>query len=89
MASIGYSENFLNKRADVLSDRTLSQIDCMLRTIEFMPGVGSSLVSESLTSRYGSDILKVLVSPYLILYRYDRDTDTVSVYDLVYAPSVH
>ena len=89
MASIGYSENFLSKRADVPSDRVLDKIDYMLHTIELMPGVGSSLVSEGLVSRYGSDILKVIVGPYLILYSYDRATDTVSVHDLIYAPSVH
>ncbi len=89
MASIGFSESFLSKRADVPSNRILCQIDAMLHTIECMPGVGSSLVSESLTNRYGSDIRKAVVSPYLILYSYDSATDTVSVYDLIYARSVH
>ncbi len=89
MTRIAFSENFLIKRSEVLSDRTLDRIDAMLYTIEGMPGVGSSLVAPSLKRRYGLHVLKAVVKPYLILYRYDRQNDIVYVYDLVNARSIH
>lgn len=86
---MAFSESFLSKRAEVPSDRLLGRIDDMLYTIEQMPGVGSSLAASSLRNRYGPSILKALVSPYLIIYQHDRTTDTVYVYDLVDARSIH
>ena len=71
------------KRAEVASERTRSRIDGMLATIRAMPGVGSSLVTDSIRCRYGHDVLKAIVAPYLIIYRYDRPRDTVYVFDLL------
>lgn len=89
MARMVYAETFLSKRAEVSSTRLRSRIDEMLRTIEQMPGVGSALVTRSIRRRYGNNILKAIVSPYLIIYRYDRINDAVYVYDLVYARASH
>lgn len=89
MARMVYAESFISKRAEVSSTRLRSRIDEMLRTIEQMPGVGSALVTRSIRRRYGNNILKAIVSPCLIIYRYDRINDAVYVYDLVYARASH
>ncbi|MBQ9067553.1 MAG: type II toxin-antitoxin system RelE/ParE family toxin [Eggerthellaceae bacterium] len=77
------------KRNQLSSPRLRDHVDAMLRTIELMPGVGSSLVEPSLKSRYGNNIYKALVGPYLIVYEYDREQDTVLVYDLISCWAVH
>ena len=83
MARMAYSESFLKSRASVVSTRTRARVDKMLRTIEQMPGVGSSLAAPSVRERYGQHVLKALVSPYLIIYEYDRAQDTALIYDLI------
>lgn len=83
MRSFALSRNFLLKRSEVASEKTRSRIDGMLATIRAMPGVGSSLVPESIHRRYGPGILKAVVSPYLIIYRYDRSCDAVRILDLL------
>lgn len=83
MARLRVYIDFLRKRNRLSSPRLRAHVDEMLRTIELMPGVGSSLVEPSLKARYGEDILKALVSPYLIVYEYDRTEDIVLVYDLI------
>lgn len=83
MARLRVYTDFLRKRNRLSSPRLRAHVDEMLRTIELMPGVGSSLVEPSLKARYGEDILKALVSPYLIVYEYDRTEDIVLVYDLI------
>ena len=89
MAEMAYAERFLRHRARLASPRIRTRVDGMLRTIERMPGVGSSLVADSLRERYGERILKALVSPYLIIYEYDRDHDIAYVYDLISCWTVH
>lgn len=83
MPKLIVSANYLAKRNEVSSARIRTNIDDMLRTIELMPGVGSSLVPPSIVRRYGDGILKALVSPYCIIYEHDRDNDIVYVYDLL------
>lgn len=89
MAEMAYSEQFLSNRADLASSRTRARVDGMLRTIERFPGVGSSLVADSIRGRYGEHVLKALVSPYLIIYEYDRKQDMVYVYSLIDCRTVH
>lgn len=67
MAKLIVSANYLAKRNEIGSARIRDNVDNMLRTIEFMPGVGSSLVPPSIQWRYGSGILKAHVSPYCIV----------------------
>lgn len=83
MAKLRVYIDFLNKRNALKSTRTRARVDKMLRTIEQMPGVGSSLVAPSVRERYGQHVLKALVSPYLIIYEYDRAQDTAFIYDLI------
>lgn len=89
MARLKVYTEFLRKRNDLTSSRLRSHIDAMLRTIELMPGVGSSIVEPSLKHRYGENILKALVSPYIIIYEFNRVEDTVYVFDLIACWTVH
>ena len=89
MAKLVVRRSFIDKRNDVRSKRARDHIDAMLRTIEGMPGVGSALVANSIRRRYGNCVLKALVSPYVIIYRYDRDIDTAYVLDLIDARTLH
>ena len=89
MARLRVYKEFARKRNKLSSPRTRARVDSMLRTIEGMPGVGSSLVADSLRERYGERVLKALVSPYLIIYEYDSVKDMAYVYDLINCWTVH
>ena len=89
MRSFALSEHFLMKRSEIASNRVRDNIDRMLATIRATPGVGSVLIADSVRRRYGSEILKAVVSPYLIIYRYDRTNDAVYILDLLDARRVH
>ena len=88
MAKLVVYEGFVQSLAEIQSERLKNNIGNMLRTIEQMPGVGSSLVPQSILHAYGPNVLKALVSPYEIIYEYDRETNTAYVYDLMYCPAV-
>ena len=88
MARLIVYEGFIEARSKVWSERLGKNIDEMLRTIELMPGVGSSIVPDSVREVFGNNILRAVVSPFEIVCEYDKDADTAFVYDLLYAPSV-
>lgn len=79
---------FIEARATVWSDRVGENIDSMLRTIEEMPGVGSSIVPEAVIRVFGPNIRRAVVSPFEIIYEYNQEEDIVYVYDLLYGPMV-
>ena len=83
MARLVVYDGFIEQRAAVESERLGQNIDDMLRTIEGMPGVGSSLVRPSVRHSFGQNVLKAVVSPYVIVYEYDQDSDTAYVHDLL------
>ena len=88
MAKLVFDEEFLRQWADVPSKRMSDQIDHILQLISAMPGVGSSIVADSVRVAYGQNVLKMLVGPYQIIFEFDRSKDTVYVYGLLYSPSV-
>lgn len=88
MARLVVYEGFIDARNRVWSSRIRQNVDDMLRTIESMPGVGSSLLPASIVSEFGENMRKAVVSPFEIVYEYDQETDTVFVYDLLYCPNV-
>lgn len=51
-----------------------------------MPEMGSVDVRRSITVRYGPDLRKLLVSKFVIVYRFDGTT--VEVLALEYGPSI-
>ena len=88
MSRLVVSNTYIRKRGSLWSERIGNNVDDMLRTIEQVPGVGSSLLPSSIVDEFGSNVRKAVVSPYETIYEYDDFEDTVYVYDLLYGPSV-
>lgn len=88
MAKLVVYDGFIRKRSSLWSERIGANVDDMLRTIEQMPGVGSSLIPQSIQDAFGPNVLKAVVSPFEIIYEYDQATDIAYVYDLLYGPNV-
>ena len=74
--------------AEVTSPRMEERIWALVDTIAGMPGMGSVLVADSLVRLYGTRVLKAIVSPFIIIYEYDRESDTVTMLDLLNARHV-
>ncbi len=88
MSELIVYEGFIRTRSSLWSKRIGQNVDNMLRTIEQMPGVGSSLLPQSIQDEFGPNVLKAVVSPYEIIYEYDQEEDVIYVYDLLYGPNV-
>lgn len=88
VARLVFDEEFLREWSGISSQMTVEGIDRMLELIAAMPGVGSSIVADSVRLAYGPRVLKALVGPYQIIYEHDCASDTVYVYGLLYGPSI-
>ena len=88
MRNIRYADTFIEGVADIYSDTVLATLDKRLEAIESFPELGSSNVRPSLIERYGTGIRKLPVPPFVIMYRYDKQSDTLDFLALPYEKTI-
>jgi plasmid stabilization system protein ParE len=86
MADIRYSERSIKDVAAIYSSKVQKELDSVLQSLEKFPELGSSQVRNSLKAVFESDLRKMPVSNFLIIYRYTEQT--VDILALVYGPTV-
>ena len=80
------ADEFLYGLAGIFSERVLDQIRKNVGLLADFPELGSTNVRASLVERYGSNIRKIAISTFVLVYRYENDV--VDVLALVYGPSI-
>ena len=85
-AELRIAEEFSAALAEIYSTRVLSRIESVVRSLAQFPEMGSPRVRRCLVEQYGGNLRQVLVSTFLVVYRYDGKT--VDVLALVYGPAV-
>ena len=88
MRSIRYADTFIEGVAGIYSDAVLAALDKRLEAIESFPELGSPDVRPSLIERYGAGIRKLPVPPFVIMYRYDKQSDTLDFLALPYEKTI-
>lgn len=84
MTSIILSDRFINDLSMVESDRVYQYIKDDVTRLEHIPHLGNSRdVPQSIKEAYGSDIRVIPVSPFLIVYEYDKQCDLCDVKGLI------
>ena len=80
------ADEFVEALAEVYSERVLAGIEMALNSLKLFPESGSPRVRQSLTARYGEGLRQLVVSRFVIVYRYRQNT--VDVLALVYGPTI-
>lgn len=83
MARLLFSEQFLDDAATIFSPRVSARLHRVLQMIEQFPESGSSRVPASIERQFGPDVRKCAMNPFDLVYRYDRESDTVYLYGLI------
>lgn len=83
MARLLFSEQFLDDAATVWSPRVNEHLHSVLRMIERFPESGSACRRASIVDRFGPDVRTCALSPFDLVYRYDRESDTVYLHGLI------
>lgn len=88
MARVVFARDFLVNRSFVSSARQRDRIDEALRSLARMPLMGTTRGHRRSVLAHGTDVRRLIVGPYIIVYRYNKRSDTVRVLDLMYGPNV-
>lgn len=88
MHRIIYADQFIDDVAQVYSEAILAEIDTWLELLETLPEIGSPNVRKSLKHRFGKNLRKIAVSPFVIIYRYDEKAALLEVLAMPYAATV-
>jgi plasmid stabilization system protein ParE len=80
------TDEFIASLAEIQSDKLLGRIYDQVNLVSAYPDSGSPDVRPSLTFRYGQGLRKLVVPPYIIVYRHADEF--VDVLALVHGPAV-
>ena len=82
MADLVFTEGFINDMTKV--ELSTKRVEIM-RTIDLLssfPDMGSRNLPASIRERFGANIRKLVVRPFLVIYEYNQETDAVYIYGL-------
>lgn len=88
MRKVRYAEHFAEDVAAIYSERMLNELDRRLAAIEAFPTMGSEDLPASLAREFGPGIRRFPVPPFVIVYRYSEQTDTLDFLALPYDKTV-
>lgn len=80
------ADEFVCALAGIYSESLLDRIHNLLTLLPGNPELGSANVRESLVKRYGTDLRKIPISTFVIVYRIEGEH--IDVLALVYGPSI-
>lgn len=83
VARLLFSEQFLDDAATTWSPRANEHLHGVLRMIERFPESGPARRRASAIDRFGPDVRTCAISPLDLVYRYDRESDTVYLHGLI------
>lgn len=83
---IRLTEEFIQNLSCIYSERVLDQIHSLVSILPQNPEIGSSNVRNSLENRYGTNIRKLAVSTFVIVYRFDGIR--IDALALIYGPTI-
>jgi plasmid stabilization system protein ParE len=82
MPSLIYTEGFVDDMAQVELASKRQEIFRYTDLLSEFPELGSRNVAKSIVETYGDFVRKLVVKPFLIIYEYHADEDTVYILGL-------
>ncbi len=84
MASIDFSEGFIEDMLQVLLPSKREEIFDRISLLEHVPEIGSRIVSDVVRLRFGDEVRKLVVNPFDVVYQYYPELDLVYVLGLIH-----
>lgn len=69
MAEVLYAASFFDEMAQVETKRVCDNILDATELLAVIPEMGSTNLPKSISEKYGPDVRKLVVSPFLVLYK--------------------
>ncbi|HIW75639.1 MULTISPECIES: type II toxin-antitoxin system RelE/ParE family toxin [Gordonibacter] len=87
MPELIYTEGFVADVAQIRFESKRNEIKRRVDLLSGFPELGSPNLPRSLVEQYGDTVRKLVVSPFLIVYEYHEDEDTVYLLGLIHQRS--
>ncbi len=84
MAELRYSQRFIEDMDRVEQPSKVDEIEHAAKLISLLPKMGSRDVPAGIRRRYGNEVRKVPVPPFMIIYEYHEAADLVDMYTLLH-----
>lgn len=84
MAKIVYADAFIEDMFSVELESKRDEIFDRIDLLSDFPDLGSANVPESIAKRFGTQVRKLVVDPFDIVYEHDPNSDSVHVLGLVH-----
>ena len=88
MAEVLYAASFFDEMAQVETQRVRDNILDATELLAVIPEMGSTNLPRSIIEKYGSDVRKLVVPPFLVLYKL-LDGDRVLVLGVMYGRAAY
>ena len=83
LATVIFTERFKNDLLQVHSKKVRDRIMNDMDLLQHVPELGSKEMPASITERFGSNIRKLVIGPFLVLYKTLPETNAVLVLGMV------
>lgn len=84
MAEIVVTEGFVTDVAQVRLASKRNEIRSRAKLLATIPEMGSRALPESIATQFGTDVRKLVVPPFDVIYRYDEQAGVVYLLGLMH-----
>ena len=88
MPKLVFAESYFEAVGQITSKRLQQRLIHLLELMQDVPTFGSRKVRGSLKERFGDACMVADLSPFLLVFEYDEENDTVNVYGVVHQRAI-
>lgn len=84
MAELIFAESFIKDMTQVVLESRRNEIARTISLLEYAPEIGSGIIPASIRETYGDSVRKLVITPFDVVYEYDKSCDEVHVLGLLH-----
>lgn len=84
MPELRYTEQFIENASSIELASKRQEVRERISQLAVFPDIGSSALPESIVVRFGPNVRKLVINPFIIIYEVNEDADTVDILALVH-----
>ena len=84
MPELRYTEQFIEDASSIRLDSKRREVRRRIEQLLDFPEIGSANLPDSIVKRFGSDVRKLIIDPFIVVYEFDRTADAVNILALIH-----
>ncbi len=84
MPEIRYAEQFIDDARSIRLAKKRQEVRHRIEQLADFPELGSPNLPASIVERYGANVRKLVVNPFIVVYEIDWEADAIDVLALIH-----